>query len=276
MRILRDFFALWTAVVLMAVFRGSIGAGWVFRRQIRRAGARVVSPFNSFHGATIEVEGRLVFLRGFRSSDYEVFYQIFALREYQSLCSFLRSFEQANSLFVFVDCGANVGLASAYMRVHFPNWAFVGIEPSYENISMATINMNYDKLLLRALASQNGLRVNLVSPAEDPTEWAFRTEESLSGEIETINLADILDEIDNLPGKERIILKVDVEGSEFEVFENVSAAILSRFYIIVVEIHDFMGDSKALVRHICSFGYFAFPMGEYWFLLNKQAQLQIG
>jgi FkbM family methyltransferase len=269
MRILRDVFALWTAVVLMAVFRGSLGAGWVFRRHIRRAKAKVVSPFNRYHGATIEVEGRLVFLRGFRSSDYEVFYQIFAFREYQSLCTFLKSHEEAESQFVFVDCGANVGLASAFMRVQFPDWAFVGIEPSFDNISMASINMNYDKLLLRALASENGLRVNLVSPAEDPTEWAFRTEKNLGGEIETIDLANVLNELDFFQGKERVVLKVDVEGAEFEVFGNVPAEIVNRFYIMIVEIHDFSGDSKALVRHICSFGFFAFPMGEYWFFLKK-------
>ncbi len=85
---------LWVSVCLMAMNRRSLGQGLVLRRYIKRSKARVIDPLNRYRGATLEVQGRVVQLRGFRTSDYEVFYQIFGfdqlfildLSHYQVIC----------------------------------------------------------------------------------------------------------------------------------------------------------------------------------------------
>lgn len=255
---------LWVSVCLMAVNRRSLGQGLVLRRYVKRSKARVINPLNRYRGATLEVQGRVVHLRGFRTSDYEVFYQIFGFTEYEDLCRFLKINDSEAPAFVFLDCGANIGLASAYMQIQFPNSVFVGVEPSQENLDLARQNMNYDKVFLRALTSKNGNKVKLFSPTKENVEWALRTKEDAEGEIETLNLEALLEEL--IPWRELpYVLKVDIEGAEFDVFRNASAEVLHQFDMIIVEVHDFVDESNSLVRHICSFGYYTFPMGEYWF-----------
>jgi FkbM family methyltransferase len=166
--------------------------------------------------------------------------------------------------FIFIDCGANIGLASAYIQTQFAKAKFVGIEPSFDNIEMAQLNVKYEKLFHRALTSKNKQLVDLFSPVGDPGQWAFRVHNDETGNIETMDLAALLEELkpwDQLP----FILKVDIEGSEFEVFRNAPATIVQQFDIIIVEIHDFIDEPSSLIHLICSHGYSTFPMGEYWF-----------
>lgn len=262
MRNIRRNLNLMVAVILMAISRRSLGAGLLFRRYVRRSRAWVLTPYNQFGGVNLEVDGRVIHFRHYRSSDYEVYYQVFGNLEFDALCKYLLL--NGVGTFVFVDCGANIGLASAYMQLKFKEAKFVGIEPSQNNVKVASMNMSYDKLFPRALTSKSGNKVRLFSPPEDSGEWAFRIVHDDMGGIESMHLDALLKELSPWNGLP-FILKVDIEGAEFDVFLNVTSDVLRRFEVVIVEIHEFIGDVHSLVQHICLFGFSAFPMGEYWF-----------
>lgn len=261
---MKDLLYMWIGVLLMASSKRSMGAGMVLRRALRRAGAEVLSPLNHLGGLTLKVGKKVLYLRGFRTSDFEVFYQIFSDREYEGFCRYLFAHgTRSEDAFVFVDGGANIGLASAYIQTKFPKAKFFGIEPSEESLHVAALNAAYETMFPKAMAAVGGTRVSLHSPTEKTPQWALRTSVDESGSIETIALADLIDKLDSFKGLPWF-LKLDIEGAEFEVLRCAAPEEILKFSIIIVEIHDFAGDSKLLIDRIIGFGYFAFPMGEYW------------
>jgi FkbM family methyltransferase len=261
---MRNRLNLWVAAILMMLHRRSVRAGIKLLFHVNRAGAIVTKPRNSFGGITLRIDGKDLSLRGFRTSDYEVFYQIFSMLEYEALCKFLFQFEGNPGQFVFIDCGANIGLASAYFHKKNPSAILLGIEPSAENARMASVNASYSRLFNKALTSEGGQRARLLSLNNETLEWAFRTEIDESGEIETIGLEELLNESESWKGHS-LILKVDIEGAEFDVFQNTKSEVIQRFDFLVIEIHEFVATDFDLVDYICSLGYVCFPMGEYWF-----------
>jgi FkbM family methyltransferase len=133
---------------------------------------------------------------------------------------------------------------------------------------MASLNASYTRLFNKALTSEGGLRAKLLSRNNETPEWAFRTEIDESGDIETIGLVELLNESENWKGRS-MILKVDIEGAEFDVFQKTKIEVIQKFDFLVIEIHTFVVTDFDLVAYICSLGYVCFPMGEYWFFRKK-------
>jgi FkbM family methyltransferase len=168
---------------------------------------------------------RKIFLRG-GSTDIDCFEKIFLHEEYRS------PFPLDNPLLI-IDGGANVGMASLYFSTKYPNATIYAIEPEIENF----------KLLQRNCAENPNIRVRrmalwptrsrlALSNYDRKENWTFAVSEG-EGDVETITIDEILQE----SGKERIdILKLDVEGSERELFRN--ARWLDRVKQIIIELHD--------------------------------------
>lgn len=170
-----------------------------------------------------------------RTSDLDVFSQIFLHREYRCL-------DALTDVDTVIDCGANVGYSSAYLLSRFPNSTVVAVEPDSGNFE--ALQKNLEPYGNRVRVVHSGVwseTVGLVmNEAEfgDGREWARQVRPAREGEAVAMEAVDVASLIDLL-GTERVsILKIDIEGAEFEVFSSPGwRSWMDRVDTVVIEVH---------------------------------------
>ncbi|CAB4888991.1 unannotated protein [freshwater metagenome] len=206
------------------------------RRWIVFKGKRLRSRFSA-SGTRFSVSTPLaqfpVTLRA-QTSDTNVFSQIFLHREYRCL-------DEVVSPRLIIDCGANVGCSAAYLLSRFPGSRLIAIEPDSGNFE--TLQHNLAPYGDRCTMLQSGVwssSVPLVvssTPANSNREWSVTVRAAAAGEQGSIMAVDIGTLLRD-SGEERIsILKIDIEGSEAEVFAANVEPWLSRVDNLVIELH---------------------------------------
>jgi FkbM family methyltransferase len=163
---------------------------------------------------------------------------------------------------LIIDAGANLGASVLWFNHRYPKAHIVAIEPARTNFELLqhnTANLNVD-LRLAGLAGIDG-SAYLHDLGED---WAFRTTtESTGPKVQMISLARILEE----KPSERyapLLLKLDIEGAERDIFTPDPAS-YNRFPLIILEAHDwlfpgqrnsadFLNFHLAAGRELCSRG----------------------
>ena len=167
------------------------------------------------------------------TSDVDVYRQIFVEREYRFL-------DDMRDVRVVVDCGANVGFSTAYFLSRFPNCRVVAIEPDAGNFDALCKNTRAWGERVRTIAAgiwgrTAGLKVEC--DFRDGREWSRTVREVLPGEEADVPAVDI----ESLMSRHDIncidILKVDIEGSEVELFGTESASWIDRVRTLVIELH---------------------------------------
>jgi FkbM family methyltransferase len=168
------------------------------------------------------------------TSDLGVFRQIFIDREYRCL-------DDVDDAQLIVDCGANVGYASAYFLARYPRACLIAVEPDAGNFSV--LRSNLARYGQRTTLIQSGVwsaETGLVMSEEkfaDGREWSYTVRPSREGETPSMRAVDIGGLLKN-SGFERIsILKMDIEGSEQEVFRTNYAPWLGKVDRLVIELH---------------------------------------
>lgn len=247
---------------------------WFFfiRRQLKRSGAEVMRIKGKAGGPDLRVGEKVFHLRDAQTSDLDVFFQIFSAQEYAGLCDFLEMYFGSEAEVFFIDGGANVGLATAYCSSRIPGLVAVGIEPFEGNHRLAGWNATYEKLILGALGANAGDKVKLDYADHPRRQWGIRTAIDPLGEVTVITLKDIISSYRDRKFDARV-LKLDIEGAEFEVIHQSPDEVLRWFDVIVVEMHGTPADNRALVHRLLALGFRGMPMGEYW-TFTQQIQKQ--
>lgn len=168
------------------------------------------------------------------TSDALVFTQVFVHREYRCL-------EHVEDATLIIDCGANVGYSSAYLLTRFPEAKLIAIEPHPENFRILQKNLRpYGDRCTALMAGVWSESVGLVASDQrlgDRREWAVTVRPAVVGEnpsITAVDLGSVLAET----GSDRIsVLKVDIEGSEAEVFARNTSGWLGNVDHLVIELH---------------------------------------
>ena len=170
-----------------------------------------------------------IFLRN-KSYDTHIFYQIFIKED----LAFVK--KMPHRVNVIIDAGANIGLSTIYLKNIFPNAAILSIEPSAANFEILKRNVaNYADIILfkGALmgASQN---VSISNP--DDNYASFRVIENNScGSITAYPISYFIHQF----GLEKVdFFKMDIEGSEKDVFEKIDTDTLSKIRAFAIEIHE--------------------------------------
>jgi FkbM family methyltransferase len=170
-----------------------------------------------------------------QSSDLSVFSQVFVHREYRCL-------DDLTNVGVVIDCGANVGYSSAYFLSKFPGSTVIAIEPDPGNFGALEKNLAPYGDRVRALRSgvwpyTTGL-VMSEAAFRDGREWARQVRPALPGEVAQMEAVDLRSVIDGCDGKRISILKVDIEGAEYEIFKSPGwRGWIDRVDRLVIEVH---------------------------------------
>lgn len=172
-----------------------------------------------------------------RTSDYFCYLQVFAAHEYE-----LATRWQPRTI---IDAGANIGLASIYFASEFPESRIISIEPERGNFELLRQNATpYPKIepILAALWSEDA-DIDVCDIGNGA--WGFVTQAKdargsrgtrVHHTVRGITVSRLLEEfgIDYVD-----ILKIDIEGSEKEVFADATDW-LKQVGVLIIETHDWM------------------------------------
>jgi FkbM family methyltransferase len=171
-----------------------------------------------------------IYVRGGTSSDAVVLYEILVTNEYEHI-------GDLGSPKFIIDGGANIGLASAYLLNRYPAASVVAVEPDAETIELCRRNLA--SFAGRVTTVQGAIWSRRGDLFLDPSdqEWTATIRSPRDGETASIQASTMQDLIALGDGKRVDLLKLDVEGSEREIFGPDATEWLSSVENIVVELH---------------------------------------
>ena len=188
-----------------------------------------------------------IFLR-VPSSDVQTYGQVFRNLEY--------GFSVEPPPETIVDAGANVGLASIYFAAKYPQARIIAIEPESSNYELLKKNVapyRNIQTLNAALWNENAL-IDLIDPGVGhfgfiTAQGAPAASSSNLGKVRAITMDRVIDDY----GLDKIdILKIDIEGSEKEVFADTSDWI-KKVDSVVIELHEYLksGCEQSFYKGTC-------------------------
>lgn len=165
------------------------------------------------------------------TSDLIVFEDIFVKREYDWTFNAVPQ--------VILDAGGHIGLSAAYFAVRYPEATIVVIEPDADNFDLLKVNTAHfpNVRAIRAAVWHESGQISLRDPGLG--SWGFQVAavdkpRPAADLVRAVTIQEIIEEF----GLGRIdLLKIDVEGSEKEIFAG-SASWLPKVDAICIELHD--------------------------------------
>ena len=187
--------------------------------------------------------------------EVKVFWQVFVHRCYR-LWTDCR---------IVVDAGANIGAFSVWAAKYLPESRILSFEPHPETFAKLQHNLSANGLANRvqavnaALAAQSGKRAISRGPESQrrsliPADQSTGLQSGI--EVPSITLTDLVEKY-NLPQID--LLKMDIEGSEWEVLHSTPPSVFQKIRRIQFEYHEiharFGYSRNALFDYLRSAGY---------------------
>lgn len=191
-------------------------------------------------------------------------------REYQPL-------ENIGRLSLILDLGANVGYSAAYFLSRFPNSRVFAVEPDSRNVELCRLNLlpfrDRAVVIHGAVWSKPALLSIGNGTFGDGREWATQvvpTPAGQEGKVKGWDVASLL----SMTGADYIdLLKIDIEGSEIEVFGESATEWLPRIRNLCIELHG-PECSERFFKTMSGFEYFCEHSGELVICKNIKRRVQ--
>ena len=183
------------------------------------------------------------------SSDITTFYDIFFKSEYK--------INYRETPAVIIDAGANIGLACVYFKKKFPNARIIAIEPESKNFDLLKMNTDAYKDITCVKAGIWNRTTNLEVLDIGLGNWGFITKEFDVENEHTIKAISISEIMSSNGIKKIDLLKIDIEGSEKELFEKNYEPWLSNTGTLLIELHDRMkpGCAKSFFKAVVNYDF---------------------
>lgn len=214
-------------------------------------------------------------LRRMPSSDLDVFHQVFFWREYFEATNAYKSYfgYSAGKQYNIIDAGCNIGLTSLFFMENFGNINIICLEPDKENYNILNYNLskieNHRIIKLNAAIWHTNTKMEIVNDFRDKLDWAKRVRE-IDGQF-GINAFSINQLLEDFGWNIIDILKIDIEGSEKELFtsEGTDLNFLKYTRCVAIEIHDEFNCREEINDIFKQFGFEYFRRGELTIAINK-------
>ncbi len=197
-------------------------------------------------------------------SDRAIFLQVFYEKQYDLYD------QQLPAAQTIIDAGANIGLASIYFSIKFPNAEIVAVEPEKENFKLLKKNTNsYNNIdPMQAGIWDKNEAIRITNP--ETLAAGFMVEANNKSD-ESINGITIRNIMETKNWKNIDILKMDIEGAEKEVFSANDMEWLSKVKVLIIELHDRYKPetTKVFFKALNNFNYDAYFHHENIFIFFK-------
>jgi FkbM family methyltransferase len=215
------------------------------------------------HELTILFQGTSYTLRK-SGSDLIVFSQIIMHDELAPIVEYARRF--GNKDIVIMDCGSNIGMSVLFFKNKFPEATVIGIEPKESNFQLLKKNIAKNGLS-NILPFNMGVwyEKTVLYPDtgfRDGNDWSFSLKTQGTGPSIAV---DTIENTMRMAGQSKIdILKIDIEGAEFKLFEHTAAweSVLQTVKILSVEVHEEFGSMQFIERILSESGFQTRRSGE--------------
>ena len=199
------------------------------------------------------------------NSDFSVFRQVFMNGEYDLTIPIEPK--------VIIDAGANIGLSTLYFASRFPKAKIIAIEPSLENFEILQQQTAQISNVICCLGALWGKKEPLWLSNTHQDSWSIQVVSQLNNSarpsIQGFDLRSLIDEheiqiID--------LLKIDIEGSEWEVLHEMPEFWLKRTRIIVIELHENIRPGVELLfkKALESIQHEIYHLGENYVVINRE------
>lgn len=190
---------------------------------------KIVFPFNRFFKGVQQMRlrnGKSIYVRNVRSMDVNIASDVLGGNEYE-----LEQLHLSLNAEV-VDLGGNIGTFAMEMHRMFPSAHITSYEPHPANCIMFRLNAPFATLVQKAAFGKTGT-VQL----EDTQNFVGLRVVATGGiSVEAESLDDILKKYTVVD-----LLKIDIEGSEYELLNHASSSTFNKIQRIVMETHDVPG-----------------------------------
>jgi FkbM family methyltransferase len=197
------------------------------------------------------------------TTDINVFQSIFVFNEFTLPINI-------NPKFI-IDAGAYTGLSSLYYSLKYPDATIFAIEPENSNFEILEKHTKNNPNIFRINAGLWDKKCFLKIVDRNTGKWGFMVKEASESnyDIKAITIDALLKQ----SGFDRIdILKLDIEGSERELFSKNYNSWIDKVGVIIIELHDRIKDgcTKALYSSINKDDWKEYKRGEKVILINKK------
>ena len=198
------------------------------------------------------------------TSDFSNFIQIFVRAEYANCFAFCPE--------NILDLGSYIGLSAIYFSSRFPEAKIVCVEPSSDNYALLTLNTRaYSNVTtIKAGIWSHKTELKIVQQIEG--DWGNVIAEAEVGDSDTISALSIGDLVEMYALDKIDFLKIDIEGSEKQVFSHNTAAWVDLVRTVACETHDrFMpGCTEAYAQLFADRGFDYLESGEFITYIKKE------
>lgn len=198
------------------------------------------------------------------TSDLLVFNQIFLNGDYDLSLNIRPK--------LIIDGGAYIGYSTIFFANKFPDAQIIAVEPNPFNYALLRENtINYQNIqLINAGIWNKHTLLKIKDGIHD--YWKTKVEEIVDGQEDSCEAVTIGGLLRNSSFTEIDILKLDVEGSEKEIFSDGYEEWLDKVKIILIELHDWLrpGCSEAVYSAINKYNFDQFTKGENTIFLNNK------
>jgi FkbM family methyltransferase len=160
-----------------------------------------------------------------------------------------------------IDGGGNIGLTACFFATKFPKAIIITVEPDTENYKLLQLNCkpysNIHTLQCGIWKNNTNLKIENTHVGNNAFT-VTETNEATAETIKAVTVSAVMEQF-NMPHID--VLKLDIEGSEKEVFEENFETWLPLTKVLIIELHDKMkkGSSRAVFNAINKYD-FSFDM----------------
>lgn len=163
-----------------------------------------------------------------------------------------------------IDGGGNIGLTACFFATKFPLAKIITIEPDTENYNLLQSNCkNYAGIHpLQCGIWKNDTHLKIENTGVGNNAFTVtETNETTAGTLKAVTISSVMEQF-NMPHID--VLKLDIEGSEKEVFEENFEKWLPVTKVLIIELHDEMkkGCSRSVFNAVNKYDFSFDTKGE--------------
>lgn len=183
-------------------------------------------------------------------------HDVFGLREVFVDKVYRKLFDHLHDETTFIDLGGYIGDSAIFASSFKEIKQIIVVEPFSENQSLIEENIRLNKIknikvIKAAIAKDKRKRIFFIHQNRGQSGFKKLNNNVLQIKVPTITLSEIVQSV----SLRHIILKCDIEGTEYEIFMNASAEIFKKIDRIIFEYHMPQDKLEKLLNHLIKFGY---------------------